>query len=240
MIRNILSIITVLLFTTLAVIVNLILLPLHNIGMIFWSKVILFLMGVRLKVYGREKLKKVDTAIILINHESALDIPIAVAATEKYARFMAKKELFRIPFFGWLIKLTGHIPIDRENRNKALNSIEKVSKKLIGKNISIIVSPEGTRSKDGRIGPFKKGAFHLAAKHNLPLIPVTLMGARYCVPNKSFRIIPGEVKVTIGNPVYVKDFQSIGECIQKIRQEMVTLKDNYEKTGSAENAELHS
>ncbi|MDO9548537.1 MAG: lysophospholipid acyltransferase family protein, partial [Candidatus Marinimicrobia bacterium] len=181
---------------------------------------------------GDKSFASLNPGIIIINHESSLDIPIAVTAMKKPARFMAKQELFRVPFFGWLLKISNHIPIDRENRHKAIKSIDTVSVKLIKKKISIIVSPEGTRSYTGKIAPFKKGAFRLAQFYNLPLIPVTIMGARHCIPNKTLRVIPGIVTINIGNPVYTSQFKDIDECIKNVRNSMIALKEEYEQIRS--------
>jgi len=232
MIRSIISISSVIIVTAFGVILNLIILPLHSWGLIIWSRFVLAIVGVKLNVIGSKDLTSVDPVIILINHESALDIPITVAATGKPVRFMAKKELFRVPFFGWLMKISNHIPIDRKNRQRAIKSIDTVSAKLIKKKISIIVSPEGTRSYTGEIAPFKKGAFHLAESNNLPLVPVTIMGARFRIPNKTLRVIPGLVSVNIGKPVYTSQFKDIDECIENVRSSMVLLKDEYEQTTS--------
>ena len=232
MIRSIISISSVIIVTAFSVILNLIILPLHSWGLIIWSRFVLAIVGVKLNVIGRKDLISVNPVIILINHESALDIPIATAATRKPVRFMAKQELFRVPFFGWLMKLSNHIPIDRKNRQKAIKSIDTVSAKLIKKKISIIVSPEGTRSYTGEIARFKKGAFRLAESYNLPLVPVTIMGARFRIPNKTLRVIPGPVLVNIGKPVYTNQFKDIDECIENVRSSMVSLKDEYEQTRS--------
>jgi 1-acyl-sn-glycerol-3-phosphate acyltransferase len=142
---------------------------------------------------------------------------------------MAKRELFKVPIFGWCLALCNHIPIDRQNRTKAINSINKVSKKLIRRRIFIIVSPEGTRSHDGQIKPFKKGAFRLADAENLPLIPVTIMGARYRIPNKSLNVVPGKVDIVIDKPVYVHQFANIDECIMAVWELMVKRKETYEQ-----------
>ena len=230
MIRNILSISSVMIVTALGVVVNLIVFPLHSRGLILWSRIVLALVGVKVTIIGNKDLTNVNPCIILMNHESSLDIPIVLAATKKSARFMAKQELFRIPFLGWLLKICNHIPIDRNNRQKAIKSIEKVSARLVKKKISIIVSPEGTRSYTGEIAPFKKGAFRLAQSHNLPIIPVTIMGARFCIPNKTLKVIPGTVTVDLGKPVYTNQFNDIDECIKNIRDSMVTLKTEYENS----------
>ena len=208
---------------------NLLVLPIHNVLIVIWSNLLLWLFGIRLEVTGSEHLPDKGPGIIVINHESALDIPIAVAAVKKPVRFMAKQELFRIPFFGWLLKLSHHIPIDRENRKKAIASIEKVSKILVRKGIFIIVSPEGTRSHTGRIAAFKKGAFRLAESYDLAVIPMTLMGARYRVPTKSFKVVPGYIKIIINSSVKVSQFKTLEDCIRQVRDLMVNQKEEYER-----------
>lgn len=230
MIVNIIKITLIFLWLIIGVVFALVFLPLHSWIMIIWSEVALVVMGVRLEVSGRNHLPRGKPCILVINHESALDIPVAVAATRIPVRFMAKKELYRFPFFGWVLKWGGHIPIDRKNRQKALQAIEKVSGKLIRRGISIIVSPEGTRSSSGRILPFKKGAFRLAQQNSLPLVPVILMGSRYCVPNKTFRVRSGIVKVVIEKPVYPEHYENLEECLHFVRNLMIRYKDDYEKS----------
>ena len=203
--------------------------PLHSWLFIVWSRIVLILLGVKLNVSGKEHLPEKGPGVIIINHESALDIPIAVAGLQAPVRFMAKRELFKVPIFGWCLALCNHIPIDRQNRTKAIKSINKVSKNLIRRRIFIIVSPEGTRSHDGQIKPFKKGAFRLADAENLPLIPVTIMGARYCIPSKSFNVVPGKVDIVIDKPVYVHQFANIDECIKAVRESMIMRKETYEQ-----------
>jgi len=229
MIRNILSISITLLITMLMAALNLFYPPLHSWLFIVWSRIVLILLGVKLNVSGKEHLPEKGPGVIIINHESALDIPIAVAGLQAPVRFMAKRELFKVPVFGWCLALCNHIPIDRQNRRKAIKSINKVSKNLIRRRIFIIVSPEGTRSHDGQIKPFKKGAFRLADAENLPLIPVTIMGARYCIPKKSFNVVPGKVDIVIDKPVYVHQFANIDECIQAVWDLMVKRKETYEQ-----------
>ncbi len=229
MIRNILSISIALLVTVLMAAINLFYPPLHSWLFIVWSRIVLILLGVKLNVSGKEHLPEKGPGVIIINHESALDIPIAVAGLQAPVRFMAKRELFKVPIFGWCLALCNHIPIDRQNRKKAIKSINKVSKKLIRKRIFVIVSPEGTRSHDGQIRPYKKGAFRLADAENLPLIPVTIMGARYCIPKKSFNVVPGNVDIVIDKPVYVHQFANVDECIQAVWELMVKRKETYEQ-----------
>jgi 1-acyl-sn-glycerol-3-phosphate acyltransferase len=163
-----------------------------------------------------------------MNHESALDIPIMMAALPLRIRFMAKKELFKIPLFGWIINLARHIPIDREHPRRAISTINKVSRELIHQNYCIVVSPEGRRSYDGRIAPFKKGAFKLAERYKLPILPVLILGARHCVPNKKISIVPGSVEVYIEPEVQIDSYPNLTACVEDLHQRMSTQKERYE------------
>ena len=200
----------------------------HNIIMRKWSQMILKFLGVKLRVYGCENVVNRGSKIVISNHESALDIPILMAALPLPIRFMAKKELFRIPLFGWTINLARHIPVDRQNPRKSYSGINRISKELIRKGYSIAISPEGTRSYDGKIAPFKKGAFRLAEIHNLPILPVLILGSRHCVPKNSISIIPGIVEVHIGKEVRLSDYPTRNACIADVRNKMIVQKEQYE------------
>ncbi len=201
---------------------------LHSHFMRWWARLFLFTSGIQLSCQGKENLQHANPAIIVINHESALDIPVVIAALSIPLRFLAKIELFRIPIFGWALFLGGHIPVDRQNSQKAIKTINKKSQQLVGRGINLIVSPEGTRSVDGKIKPFKKGGFVLAKRYSMPLIPVTMMGNRYCVPKKSMRIEPGKLKVMVDPPVYPQDYDTLDQCITAVRARMVRHKEQYE------------
>jgi len=190
---------------------------------------LLQLLGIKVRIFGLQNIKNKNSKVVIMNHESALDIPILTAALPLSIRFMAKKELFRIPLFGWAINLARHIPIDRRNPRKAIAVINRVSDELIRQRYSIVVSPEGTRSYDGKIAPFKKGAFRLAEIHRLPILPVLILGARYCVPNKRLSINPGIVEVHIENEVHLSDYPNMKACISDLRDQMITQKEHYEE-----------
>jgi len=230
MLRNIITLIVVFVMTVILGVINLLILPLHNVIMIGWSWILLKVAGIKLDITGRENLPAQGPGVIIMNHESALDIPIAVVALNAPVRFMAKRELFKIPVFGWCLSLCQHIPIDRQDTRKAVEAINKVSHFIIKRRQFVIVSPEGTRSYDGKIKPFKKGGFRLAEQQNLPLIPVTLMGTRFCVPKKSFKLVPGTVQVIIDQPVHISDFDNLDECINHVRDIIVNHKERYEQS----------
>ena len=200
----------------------------HGKIMYWSSRIILWNCGIKLNINGSENLENISPAVIVMNHESALDIPVITACLTIQSRFMAKKELFRVPFFGWALSLGKHISIDRKNAKTAIRSINKGAAILVKKKFSIIVSPEGTRSPDGQIGKFKKGAFYIAKEFDLPIISITMMGNRYCVPNKSILAIPGKIDVIIDPPVSVSDFDSLTDCINSVHSTMVMHKKKYE------------
>lgn len=220
--------IVILVITVFSGLLCLIFFPFYNQILRNWAKALLSISGVRIQVFGLENLKSATPAIIAINHESALDIPVAFAALPIPMRFMAKKELFRIPVVGWVLYVGGHIPIDRQNPKKAIETINRCSAQIIERGLSIIVSPEGTRSPDGKIGSFKKGGFRIADRADIPIIPVTLLGTRYCVAKKALKIVSGKVQVIIDKPVKTSDFSEIEECSAFIRNIMVRRKDQYE------------
>jgi len=229
MIRSLIAVFIILLMTVLISAINLFWPPMHSWFMIIWAQIVLKLAGVKLVVQGKDNLPLKGPGVVVINHESALDIPMAVAGLKIPVRFMAKRALFKVPIFGWCLYLCNHIPIDRSNPKKAIAAINKTSAKIFKKGCFVIVSPEGTRSYDGKIGPFKKGAFRLADKEDIPVIPVTLMGSRYCVPNKTLRIVPGEVIIDIEEPVYIHQYADINACILDVRSKMIKRKTLYER-----------
>ena len=163
-----------------------------------WAPFVLFVFGVKLKVKGTEHLKPNETYIFISNHTSYLDIPILLIAIPRTFFFIAKRELIKIPLFGWMMYFLGMIFIDRSNRQKAIKSMKIAALKLKkGKNV--LVFPEGTFDDDGQFLPFKKGAFHIAVKAKIPLLPIAIIGANKIWPGHSnLKIKKGEVTVSFG------------------------------------------
>jgi len=142
-----------------------------------WSRVILTLAGVRLTVQGRDHIADGEPSFFVGNHPSALDIPILFTALDGNIRFMAKKSLFRIPLFGYVLKRYGFIPIDREHPRAALLACEGMVEQLKRDPISFAVFPEGTRSPDGRLLPFRKGALRICLQSGLRVVPFSIDGS---------------------------------------------------------------
>ena len=164
------------------------------------------IVGTKLINPDSQKLKNSGPAIYVTNHTSALDIFISMAICPYGGCGIGKKEVVRIPFFGWAYWLSGHLLIDRKNREKAVASMNKLSKFVNDKKLSIWIWPEGTRSMDGKLIPFKKGFVHLALATGLPIIPVIFHGAHKRWPAKTMQFYPGEVRVEVLNPIDTKDW----------------------------------
>ena len=155
------------------------------------------IVGTKLINPDREKLKSLTPAIFVTNHSSALDVFISMGLCPYGGCGVGKKEVAKIPFFGWAYWLSGHLLIDRSNREKAVDSMSKLSDFVNKNNLSIWIWPEGTRSMDGKLIPFKKGFVHLALATGLPIVPIVLHGAHERCPAKTMQFYPGDVRVEV-------------------------------------------
>jgi 1-acyl-sn-glycerol-3-phosphate acyltransferase len=163
-------------------------------------------LGLSLAVTGVERVPPGRAYVYMSNHQSHLDIPILYAALPSPTiRMLGKKELFQIPLWGRGLRAAEFIEVDRSNHVRAVASIER-AKRLIRDGVSIYLAPEGTRSRDGRIGPLKKGGFHLAKDTGTPIVPVAIRGTIDVLP-RGARVMHGgkPVEVTIGAPIEVED-----------------------------------
>jgi len=170
-----------------------------------WARLVLKASGVRVEVSGTEHINKNKSYIFIANHLSMFDIPATVAAIPNTIKMLTKKELFRIPLFGWALYAGRHIRIDRQKRESAIQSLDEAVNRIKKEDISVLVYAEGTRSPDGKIKTFKKGAFILGIKSGIPIVPVTIVGSREIVPKKSLKINRGTITIYIDNPVETKN-----------------------------------
>lgn len=213
MIRHILVSTGIIIDTVILGIIYLVLSPIDFKGKILdflsrlWSVVILYISGVTTKIIGLENIDRNHSYIIVSNHQSYFDIPVIIGYFPLSVRMLAKKELFRIPIFGWAIYIAGHISLDRGKGKKAIISLKKASEKIRKKKFSIVVYPEGTRSHDGEVKRFKKGAFRLAIESKLPVLPVSIIGSKRVMSKHSLRINKGEIKIIIGKPIITTDIE---------------------------------
>jgi 1-acyl-sn-glycerol-3-phosphate acyltransferase len=165
-----------------------------------WSPVLLWAGGARLEVSGQENVDPKRPTIYVGNHQSTIDIPAHFLAVPVPFRYVAKSQLAWVPLIGWYLALAGHVFVNRSNRAKAIASLDAAAAKIRG-GTSIFLYPEGTRSPDGRILPFKKGPFALALKSRVPVCPVTIEGSGDLMPKNSWNITPGPIRVRIGKPI---------------------------------------
>ena len=158
------------------------------------------IVGIKLKVHGVENVPTDKPVIFVANHCSHLDIIVLCRSLPVNLHFIGKKELAWVPIVGWYMFIAGHIFIDRSNKRKAVESLKKAAVKIKnGKRV--VMYPEGTRTKTGALGPFKKGAFHLALDAGVSIVPIHIDGTYNVWPAKSRTITPGDVIVRIGKPI---------------------------------------
>ncbi len=166
----------------------------------WWAKIQLLVSGVRVKVWGLGHIGKEPSYVYMANHQGSFDIFALLSCLPVQFRWIAKKELFSIPVLGWAMGAANYISIDRSGKRQALESIERAAGKIRG-GVSVVIFPEGTRSRDGSIQPFKRGGFTLALKSGVPIIPITIDGSRDVMPRDSMRVRPGEIRVTIDRAI---------------------------------------
>jgi len=161
-----------------------------------WSRIILWISGIKLTVEGLENVDATKPYIFLMNHIGMYDIPAAFIAIPQTGRFIAKKELFKIPILSTGMKLAGILKIDRGNSSEARKTLDKAVE-TIKNGCSVIIFPEGTRSKTNEIQPFKKGGFIMAIQGKIPILPVVISGTQYIVPKGSGLVKTGKIKIKL-------------------------------------------
>lgn len=165
-----------------------------------WGRSILLVSRVRVEIEGAEYLDLDSPKILMVNHQSQFDIWALLAYLPRTIRFVAKKELTRVPIIGQVLVGGGHVIIDRQQLKRAFASYDKAAKQIRA-GTSIVVFVEGTRSPDGRLLRFKKGGFMLALAAGVPIIPITLAGGVKVLPRNRWRIRPGKIRMIFHKPI---------------------------------------
>ncbi len=197
----------------------------YDIGSRLWARAIRFFAGIKVEIKGLEHLDKSKSYIFMSNHQSHLDA-VAYATTLRFRiRFFVKKELISLPIFGQAIYMSRHIVINRENIEKAKNSIEKARELIKKYKLSVLVFPEGTRSKTGEIDEFKKGGFVLALETGIPIVPMAVQGSFELLPPHKLLIKPGLIRLNVGEPINVYDYTMKTKqlLIDRVRTEIKRL-----------------
>ena len=166
-----------------------------------WAMTMCWINFVRVTVKGRDKIDKKTSYVFVANHQGVFDIFSVNGFLGHNFRWMMKASLIKLPVVGYTCKRSGHIFMDRRNASALRKSMELAEKQLSG-GMSLVVFPEGSRSKTGAMAPFKRGAFLLATELNLPVVPLTISGAYKVMPRASYLPRPGHIVITIHDPIY--------------------------------------
>jgi len=173
--------------------------PVHIVARM-WARGILFVSRIKVTVNGLANIDPAQSYVYMSNHQSNFDIPVLLACLPVQFRWLAKAELFKIPIFGRAMRGAGYVKIDRFNQEAAFESLSKAAEKM--KNgVSVMIFPEGTRSRDGNIRPFKKGGFVMAMDAGVPVVPIVLKGTWTIMDKSSLRINTGQVSLNIEPPI---------------------------------------
>ena len=194
-----------------------------------WAKILLFLTNTRVRVIGAENILLGKPQIFMANHQSDFDILIVLAHIPGQFRWIVKKELFNIPVFGAAMRKAGYIEIDRQHHERAMMSVDEAARK-IKEGKSVMSFPEGTRSRNGSIKPLKKGMFYLAIKSGVPIVPISIVGAKEIMPKRSLRIKPGQVTLVIDKPIDVSGYEieNRQKLIERVRNVILGNCETYE------------
>jgi len=186
-----------------------------------WAKVILKVCGARVAIEGIENIRKDQPRIYMANHTSYFDIFALLSALPVDFKFIVKQELMRLPIFGPAMRRAGYIGIEREDPRKALRSMQEAAER-IRKGASVLIFPEGTRSEDGLLHPFKPGGFHLALRSGCDIVPITITGSREIVPKGSLRIQKGTIRMVVGKEISLagQTKKNMGRVMEQVRNAM--------------------
>jgi 1-acyl-sn-glycerol-3-phosphate acyltransferase len=176
-----------------------------------WCRQVLFFSGVKLIVKNASNIDKNKNYVFVANHQGYFDIPVIYSGLGSSLSFIAKKELFRIPFFGWGIAAIGCVSMDRKKPRKARVAISRAAAMLRKNNLSLVLFPEGTRSPSGIVSEFKRGSFTLALEAGVPVVPITICGTAQIHSKASFKIHPGSVTLIIGMPITMEEIGKLNK-----------------------------
>lgn len=189
----------------------------------FWANALLLSAGVKVQALGMENVHPYKKYIFVSNHVSHFDTLVLLAKLPPYYRFLAKHELFRIPFFGWALSLIGHIKVDRARKGGAQKILDQ-TEKVLKRGTSVHFFAEATRSPDGKIYPFKPGAILLAQQTQIPIIPVGVRGTRDILPKGALVPRPAHAILNVGKPFLVSDDGSrLVEILENTRKTVAAL-----------------
>lgn len=187
-----------------------------------WGKCLVFLAGIKIEACGLENIPPDKAVIYAVNHQSLADSPICVSLFPANVLFLTKKDLFNVPLFGWYIKRAGYLPVDR-NLPQSLYLLTEKIKKLIKEGDSILVFPEGIRSRTGELGGFRHASLLPALISGAPVIPVAIIGSRKILPPPSWIVNPQRIKVSVGKPIYISSEAEYDQKLEEVREAIAAM-----------------
>ena len=204
-----------------------------------WAWLILKISRIKVHVEGLERVRPGETAIFCSNHPSAMDIPILFALLPGQFRFLAKRELFMLPFLGWHLRRSGHIAVDRARPHQAMKSFDQAAAK-VREGCSVVLFPEGSRSRTGELLPFKSGTFYLAIRAGVPLIPITLNGTRYVHKPDTYHVRSGLTEVIMHPPIATDNLttEDVDALSARVRERILSRYVSPEQPRSADNGSV--
>ena len=190
-----------------------------------WAKTLLWIAGVRVSIEGLHHLRPGESYVFSSNHLSYLDTPVVLASIPALFRFLAKSELFKIPFMGWHLGRAGHISVPLDDPRASIRTLSKAAALLQAEKISLLVFPEGGRSETGILQEFRDGAAYLALKSQVPLVPIALMGVRDRLPMGSLVFRRGKVTLRVSKPIETAGLRlsERGRITEELRERIVGM-----------------
>jgi 1-acyl-sn-glycerol-3-phosphate acyltransferase len=172
----------------------------HQISRI-WSRMLLAVSGVKMCIHGLEKIDPQGAYVFVANHRSLMDTPVVLAHIPLQFRFLAKKGLFLIPILGTHLRRAGHLPVVKDDPRASLRSMSDAARIIRERGVSVLLFPEGGRSRNDQLQDFKEGAAYIAIKAGVPAVPIVMTGTREVLPMGSMQIMSGIVELRIGDPI---------------------------------------
>lgn len=202
-----------------------------------WSRTLLALAGVRLEVQGLEHVTGGRGALVVSNHQGSFDVLAILGSFPSKTVFVSKRENFWIPFIGWHLKVSGYVSLDRSNRRAAMRSLEE-AKRAVRRGWLVVIFPEGTRSKDGTVHSFKKGAFATAIDGQLPIVPLVIDGSQSVLSKNGWLVRTGVIRVAFGPPISTEGMTEADRLplLRRVRDQIIAMHVALGGKGAAPNA----
>lgn len=196
----------------------------HLYAAVPWAKIILWISRLKGEIIGRENIDPNKTYIFMCNHQSFVDIFVLLAGIPRDFKFIMKKELMDIPILGSSMRRAGYMEIEREEPRESIKQLNKAVEKIKNET-SVLIFPEGTRSPDGKLLPFKKGGFYIAIRSKCSIVPLYIKGTHHIAPKGSWSIGKGSYKLIIGESISTENYgkKDVDKLMQLIRQKMINM-----------------